>query len=440
MESTVQVVTVAAVVPKLMMLDPCVDPKDVPIPGMTVKVLPAIPAAGLTHAICTSGAEETVSAMLVVASRVPEDVPVDVPWMLIVTVPTVAELVAMSDSTLELVVGLTLHEAVTPDGIPDAVRVTAPVNPPTSVTLMVSVPPAFRPIVNAAAVGAIVKLPVPEEGDTVIVMVMDLLVVPEVAVTVTVKVPVVAVLLAVNVNTLVVLVGLVPIARVTPLGRPDADRVTGLVAPVTVMVQVALPLCRIGNPLPQDDESEKPAVTVRIIVVVLVRLPEVPVIVTVDVPIVAVALAVNVITEVVVAGLAENAAVTPLGRPEAESVTLPANGLTSAIVIVTVQLPPWGSVHVVGADAIVKLPVDGTTVSVMVVLAVVEPEVPVTVTVYVPAVAVALAVNVSTLVVVVGLVPYATVTPVGRPAAARVTLPVNPPTSVTVMVSVAVLA
>jgi hypothetical protein len=79
MESTVQVVTVAAVVPKLMTLDPCVDPKDVPIPGITVKVLPAIPTAGLTHAICTWGAEETVSAMLVVASRVPEDVPVDVP-------------------------------------------------------------------------------------------------------------------------------------------------------------------------------------------------------------------------------------------------------------------------------------------------------------------------------------------------------------------------
>jgi hypothetical protein len=58
----------------------------------------------------------------------------------------------------------------------------------------------------------------------------------------------------------------------------------------------------------------------------------------------------------------------------------------------------------------------------------------------VPTVAVALAVKVSTLVVVVGLVPYATVTPVGNPVAARVTLPVNPPVSVTVMVSVAVLA
>jgi len=41
---------------------------------------------------------------------------------------------------------------------------------------------------------------------------------------------------------------------------------------------------------------------------------------------------------------------------------------------------------------------------------------------------------------VAGLVANAAVTPLGRPDAARVTLPVNPPTSVTVMVSVAVLA
>ena len=79
------------------------------------------------------------------------------------------------------------------------------------------------------------------------------------------------------------------------------------------------------------------------------------------------------------------------------------------------------------------------TVSEMVVVAVVEPEVPVIVTVDVPVVAVLLAVSVSTLVLVAGLVPNAAVTPLGRPEAASVTEPVNPPTSVTVMVSVAVL-
>jgi len=76
------------------------------------------------------------------------------------------------------------------------------------------------------------------------------------------------------------------------------------------------------------------------------------------------------------------------------------------------------------------------TVRAMVVVALNVPEVPVMVTVDVPTVAVALAVSVSTLVEVVGLVPYATVTPVGRPDAARVTEPANGLTSVRVIVSV----
>jgi hypothetical protein len=75
----------------------------------------------------------------------------------------------------------------------------------------------------------------------------------------------------------------------------------------------------------------------------------------------------------------------------------------------------------------------------MVVVAVSAPEVPVMVTVDVPAVAVLLAVSVSALVPVVGLVPNEAVTPLGNPDAARVTLPVNGLTSVTVMVSVPLL-
>jgi hypothetical protein len=46
---------------------------------MTVNVLPAIPAAGLTHAICTNGVALTVRAIVVVAARVPAEVPVEVP-------------------------------------------------------------------------------------------------------------------------------------------------------------------------------------------------------------------------------------------------------------------------------------------------------------------------------------------------------------------------
>ena len=70
----------------------------------------------------------------------------------------------------------------------------------------------------------------------------------DVPVTVTVTVPVVAVLLAVKVSVLVlaVLVGLN--AAVTPLGRPDTDKLTVLVKPfcgVTVMVLGLVVPCAI---------------------------------------------------------------------------------------------------------------------------------------------------------------------------------------------------
>ena len=64
-------------------------------------------------------------------------------------------------------------------------------------------------------------------------------------------------------------------------------------------------------------------ITVRPSVVVRVKLPDVPVIVTVTVPVAAVALAVRVSVPLVVAGFGLNAAVTPLGKPEAETVTFP---------------------------------------------------------------------------------------------------------------------
>ena len=60
-------------------------------------------------------------------------------------------------------------------------------------------------------------------------------------------------------------------------------------------------------------------------------------------------------------------------------------------------------------------------------------------TVDAPGVAVLLADNVRTLVPVAGFVPKKAVTPLGNAEAAKVTLPVNPPTSVTVIVSVALL-
>ena len=68
-----------------------------------------------------------------------------------------------------------------------------------------------------------------------------------------------------------------------------------------------------------------------------------------------------------------------------------------------------------------------------------DPEVPVIVTVEVPVVAVELAVKVTELLDVAGFVPKLAVTPDGKPEADRVTLPVNPPEGVTVIVPLALL-
>src|SRR6266481_8528745 len=82
---------------------------------------------------------------------------------------------------------------------------------------------------------------------------------PETPVTVTLKVPVAAVPLAVSVNVLVLAVLLGLNDAVTPLGRPDADKVTLPLKPfcgLTVMVLAPLPPCVIVT-LPGEVNSEK---------------------------------------------------------------------------------------------------------------------------------------------------------------------------------------
>jgi hypothetical protein len=88
--------------------------------------------------------------------------------------------------------------------------------------------------------------------------------------------------------------------------------------------------------------------TVRAIVVGFDKLPEVPVMVTVAVPVVAVLLAVSVSVLVVVAGLVLNDAVTPLGRPEADKVTLPLKPFCGVTVIVFVPAVPCAIVKLLG--------------------------------------------------------------------------------------------
>jgi hypothetical protein len=171
-------------------------------------------------------------------------------------------------------------------------------------------------------------------------------------------------------------------------------------------------------------------------VVLALRSPEVPVMVTVAGPGVAVrfAVRVKVLVVVVLAGL--NDAVTPLGRPLAARLTLLANPLAVITVMVLVApLAPGVTVNVVGAAVRVKLG-GGVTVTFTVVVAVSAPEVPVMVMAVVPAAAEPLAVRVKVLVVVVLVGLKDAVTPAGRPEAVRLTAPVNPPTSVTVIVLV----
>jgi len=195
--------------------------------------------------------------------------------------------------------------------------------------------------------------------------------------------------------------------------------------------------------LPAEGASVKLGVvlvTVRAMVVFEVVLPEVPVMVTVAAPAVAVLLAVSVSTLEFVDDAGLNDAVTPLGSPVAVNDTLPVNPPTSATAMVSVPVLPCATDKEVGEDVSVKLGVvKGLTVSAIVVVAVVLLEVPVIVTVAGPVVAVLLAVSVSTLALAEDAGLNEAVTPLGSPVAANDTLPVNPPVSVTVMVSVALL-
>ena len=95
--------------------------------------------------------------------------------------------------------------------------------------------------------------------------------------------------------------------------------------------------------------------TVRLIVVLAFRLPEVPLMVTVAVPVVAVLLAVKVTVLVLVVGFVPNVAVTPLGKPDAARVTLPENPPRSVTVIVLPALLPCVTLTLLGEADSVKL-------------------------------------------------------------------------------------
>lgn len=278
----------------------------------------------------------TVSAMVVNAVRVP-----DVPVIVIAAEPVVAAQLAARVTTLLLVAGLVPNVAVTPVGKPVAVSVTAPVNPPTSVTTIVPVPLAPGVTESVAGDAASVKL-----GAAVIIncTVADAVIVPEAPVMVSAEVPGVAELLTVNVIVQVLLFG-VPKLAVTPIGRlPGMEQVTLPVNPfksVIVKVRVTVDPATTES-VGDDGVSVKLGgpVTVTKIVVDSEVVPETPVMVATEPPAIAELLAVNVTMLVPVVGLVPNVAVTPVGKPLALSVTAPVKLPMSVITIVSVALEP----------------------------------------------------------------------------------------------------
>jgi hypothetical protein len=160
-------------------------------------------------------------------------------------------------------------------------------------------------------------------------------------------------LLAVSVKALVLVALLGLNEAVTPLGRPEADRLTLALKPfcgVTVMVLVPLAPWVIAKELGLAERVKfGGAETVRERVVVFDKLPEVPVTVSVKVPVAAVLLAdnINVLELVVLLGAKE--AVTPPGRPEADKLTLELKPFWGVTVIVLVPLVPCTTARLLGA-------------------------------------------------------------------------------------------
>jgi len=88
--------------------------------------------------------------------------------------------------------------------------------------------------------------------------------------------------------------------------------------------------------------------TVSVIAAVLVKPPDMPVIVSVTVPGVAVLLAVSVRVLVLVAGFGLKDAATPLGKPDADKLTLLLKPLCGVTVIVLVPVAPWKMLRLLG--------------------------------------------------------------------------------------------
>jgi hypothetical protein len=178
------------------------------------------------------GAGVTDSVIVVELVSVP-----DVPVMVTVAVPTVAVLVAVNVKVLVVVVFAGLNDAVTPLGRPDADKPTLPLKPLCGMAVRVLVP--LAPCAKLKLFGETDRLKLGGKA-TVSEIVAVLLKLPTVPVMVTGNVPVIAVPAAVNVKVLVLAVEAGLKEAVTPLGRPDADKLTFAVKPFSGVTVIAL--------------------------------------------------------------------------------------------------------------------------------------------------------------------------------------------------------
>src|SRR5579863_10321992 len=147
----------------------------------------------------------------------------DFPVMVTVKVPVVALRPAERVSVLEPVAGLGLNDAVVPLRMPEAESETLPVEPFDGVMVIVVAALAARTMLRLVGEADRLKL---DEPLTVRETVVDLVRAPLTALIVTVKVPVAAVALVMRVSVLVVAVLVGLNEAVTPLGKPDADKLT----------------------------------------------------------------------------------------------------------------------------------------------------------------------------------------------------------------------
>jgi len=108
------------------------------------------------------------------------------------------------------------------------------------------------------------------------------------------------------------------------------------------------PVTLIGFSVSEVTVGRGGSVTVRVSVVVFVKLPEVPLIVTVTVPVIAALLAASVNVLTAVAALEPNDGVTPPGRPEADKLTLPPNPFCGVILMVPLPMVPCAMVRLDG--------------------------------------------------------------------------------------------